>query len=70
MSSHILKPGTNIGDSFELQELLGSGGFGITYKAWDTEFERVVSEDISLRIRGSRFDADYLVKGESFLRAG
>ena len=43
MSNHILKPGTKIGDTFEIQELLGSGGFGITYKAWDTEFERVVA---------------------------
>ncbi|MCP5151453.1 MAG: protein kinase [Ectothiorhodospiraceae bacterium] len=37
-----LRPGTRV-DSFEIQSVLGTGGFGITYKAHDYSLERAVA---------------------------
>jgi len=37
-SSLALPPGTRI-ESFEIRDVLGAGGFGITYKAWDHQLQ-------------------------------
>lgn len=42
--AYSLKPGTQIKDSrYIMGEVLGLGGFGITYKAWDRQLETVVA---------------------------
>jgi serine/threonine protein kinase len=41
-SSHALPPGTQV-DNYEIRSVLGVGGFGVTYKAWDTTLEREVA---------------------------
>ncbi len=38
-----LYPGTVLADRYVLGEAVGSGGFGIIYKAWDTKLETVVA---------------------------
>lgn len=38
-----LAPGTIIGDRYRLGNVIGFGGFGITYKAWDTQLDTVVA---------------------------
>jgi hypothetical protein len=38
----VLAVGTRVGE-FEITELVGQGGFGIVYKAWDHTLERVVA---------------------------
>lgn len=39
---HALPVGTKI-QNYEVQSVLGVGGFGITYKAYDSTLERVVA---------------------------
>lgn len=41
-SSEVLAVGTDVGE-FRVTELVGQGGFGIVYKAWDQTLERVVA---------------------------
>jgi serine/threonine protein kinase len=59
MSHYSLPSGTKLGENYEIRGLLGSGGFGITYEAWDVEFQRVVAIkeyfpfDLTIRLPGS-----------------
>ena len=39
----VLSPGTEIAERYVIGEMVGLGGFGITYKAWDKTFEKVVA---------------------------
>lgn len=38
-----LKPGTVLSNRYILGEVIGAGGFGIVYKAWDTKLETIVA---------------------------
>lgn len=40
---HSLPPGTTIGQTLEIEDVLGSGGFGITYRAFDHRLQRHVA---------------------------
>lgn len=40
---YFLTPGTLIADRYEIGVSIGSGGFGITYKAWDMTLSKVVA---------------------------
>lgn len=40
---YFLTPGTLIADRYEIGVSIGSGGFGITYKAWDKTLSKVVA---------------------------
>lgn len=40
---YFLHPGTVIADRYIIGVSIGSGGFGITYKAWDTVLAKVVA---------------------------
>lgn len=40
---YFLMPGTLIADRYEIGVSVGSGGFGITYKAWDRTLSKVVA---------------------------
>ncbi|MGE0660603.1 MAG: serine/threonine-protein kinase [Reyranellaceae bacterium] len=57
---------------YELQAVLGHGGFGITYRAWDSELDRAVAikeylpSDISIRVDGSTVKAKSGGDRESF----
>ncbi len=40
---YYLKPGTVLGERYEVGIAVGAGGFGITYKAWDRTLEKIVA---------------------------
>lgn len=40
---YFLSPGTMIADRYEIGVSVGSGGFGITYKAWDCSLSKIVA---------------------------
>ena len=42
-ASHHFPPGTRLHDRYVLGRVLGEGGFGITYLAYDTKAERAVA---------------------------
>jgi len=50
-----LDPGFRIANRYEIQELIGEGGFGLVYKAFDLVIERPVAVKL-LRPRGTSFD--------------
>ena len=52
-----LEPGTRL-ESFEIDGVLGAGGFGITYKAHDTRLERNVAIKEYLPVAIARRDTD------------
>ena len=56
-SQQPLPTGTRI-RSFEIREVLGCGGFGITYKAWDHQLECDVAIKEYLPVELARRDAD------------
>lgn len=41
--AYCLAPGTRLADRYIIGQTLGLGGFGITYKAWDTQLEMVLA---------------------------
>ena len=53
-----LSPGARV-SRYELREVLGGGGFGITYRAWDSRLHRDVAikeflpKDLALREPGA-----------------
>ena len=53
-----LAPGTRLGE-FEIREVIGAGGFGIVYRAWDTALERevAVKEFMPVTLAGRGADA-------------
>ena len=38
-----LAPGTMLANRYIVGEVVGAGGFGIVYKAWDTKLETIVA---------------------------
>jgi len=74
-----LPPGTRLGD-YRLDAVIGHGGFGITYRAFDTQLAKIVaikeylpvefalrSADGEVKARGARYGEDFAWGRERFL---
>ncbi|MCU5774865.1 serine/threonine protein kinase [Erwiniaceae bacterium BAC15a-03b] len=68
-------------NEFEIKEVIGGGGFGIVYRAWDHLLERTIAikeympislamrnEDLSLGLRGERFHKMFHAGLNSFIQ--
>jgi len=77
---HALPAGYRFNE-FEIEEVIGGGGFGIVYRAWDHQLERTIAikeympvslavrgEDLSLELRGDRFQKLFNAGRNSFIQ--
>lgn len=77
---HALPAGYRFNE-FEIKEVIGGGGFGIVYRAWDHQLERTIAikeympvslamrgEDLSLELRGDRFQKLFNAGRNSFIQ--
>lgn len=68
-------------NEFEIKEVIGGGGFGIVYRAWDHQLERTIAikeympvslavraEDLSLELRGERYQRLFTAGLTSFIQ--
>jgi serine/threonine protein kinase len=68
-------------NEFEIKEVIGGGGFGIVYRAWDHQLERTIAikeympvslavraADMSLELRGERFHKLFSAGRNSFIQ--
>ena len=68
-------------NEFEIKEVIGGGGFGIVYRAWDHQLERTIAikeympvslavraADLSLELRGERFQKLFNAGRNSFIQ--
>ncbi|ORM69552.1 serine/threonine protein kinase [Pantoea rwandensis] len=68
-------------NEFEIKEVIGGGGFGIVYRAWDHQLERTIAikeympvslavraADLSLELRGERFQKLFSAGRNSFIQ--
>ncbi|ORM57562.1 serine/threonine protein kinase [Pantoea rodasii] len=68
-------------NEFEIKEVIGGGGFGIVYRAWDHQLERTIAikeympvslavraDDLSLELRGERFQKLFNAGRSSFIQ--
>lgn len=68
-------------NEFEIKEVIGGGGFGIVYRAWDNLLERTIavkeympvslasrSEDLSVTLRGERYQRLFNAGLNSFIQ--
>ena len=68
-------------NEFEIKEVIGGGGFGIVYRAWDHQLERTIaikefmpsslavrSDDLNLALRSERFSKTFHAGLNSFIQ--
>lgn len=68
-------------NEFEIKEVIGGGGFGIVYRAWDHQLERTIAikeympvslavrtDDLSLELRGERYQKLFNAGLASFIQ--
>ncbi|AHG20836.1 nuclease PIN [Chania multitudinisentens RB-25] len=68
-------------NEFEIKEVIGEGGFGIVYRAYDHQLERIIAikeyipstlvirnEDLTLSLRGERFSRTFQAGLNSFIQ--
>lgn len=68
-------------NEFEIKEVIGGGGFGIVYRAWDHQLERTIAikeympvslavrgADLALELRGERFQKLFNAGRNSFIQ--
>ncbi len=65
-NAHRLAPGMRLGGRYEIQSILGAGGMGVVYKAYDLELDDVVALKM---LRGAALmDGEHLERLKSELR--